>query len=166
MREGHGVLLEIGSVNGDGAQNPWTSSGNAATRIGTTTRGVTTRVLHMEARNRAYLHFWLIPAPGRPRCESTRRRGVFRGRIQGSYYSACHWQGTLVTGSVATRVVLFDNPTDGDCINDALVVDLTDDGKAQPDEFFRVTDPLPFMVEETILEALSPSGNWFRLAHR
>jgi len=25
---------------------------------------------------------------------------------------------------------------------------------------------LPFMVEETILEALSPSGNWFRLAHR
>ncbi len=78
------------------------------------------------------------------------------------FYSRCHWKGVLSVDGAAYDVVLFDNPADGDYSNNAVVININGDDRAQDEELFRPGEIVSIAQREFSLQSISPSGQEVR----
>jgi hypothetical protein len=92
------------------------------------------------------------------------RMWIFVSRMGGArFYPQCHWhRKVLIVGNIY-EMVLFDGNSDGDYSNDAVVIDVNNDGKASKSERFLPGQSMEIDGTAVKLVSIAPSGRWVRL---
>lgn len=89
---------------------------------------------------------------------------IFGSNMGGQrFYPVCHWRGTLTVKDRAYTMVAFDGNADGDYSNDPLVIDVNDNGKAEPEEKLLPGQGVDIDGQRVTLISISPSGLTVRL---
>jgi len=79
------------------------------------------------------------------------------------FYPTCHWQSTVPVNGNRYKIVAFDANADGDYSNDAVVIDVNGNDKADEDEKLTPGQSLSIDGQRVTLLSISPSGLTVRL---